>query len=257
MARLLAASRSRSLLDDDGRPLETAPWPIVGLPDLPSDWTGKGEMSPSMPKSERLFLSAKLRAVRNPLDHSRPSLLSKLVRRPIFDTRHCWDGSVIALADDEAAKLTRAGQAAALSAIGRAVYAAMVETIKTDRDKRAPTKIHKEHLSATIASWGKKASKLDLEAFFEDVGTLPGPVRKVLSETHAWVKSGSHDPMSLLEVYAAAERSRKRDRTRLSDNQFGVDRRMEWQADKHGKAEPLHYRWGNVQRLLFDLTAST
>lgn len=256
MARLLAASRNRASFDDDGRPLETTIWPIVGLPDLPSDWTGKGGLSLAMPKTERQFLAAKLKAVHSPLDHSRPSLLSRMVGQPVFDADHCWDKLIIAMAGDEAPRLKRAGQAAALSAIGRAVYAAQVETIKTVRDKRAPTTIHREHLPETIALWGSKAAALDLEAFFEDVGILPGPVRKVLSETHAWTKKGGQDPMSLLDTYAKAERSRKLDRTRLSDNQFGIDRRMEWQADKHGKAAPLHYRWGNVQRLLRDLTAA-
>ena len=65
--------------------------------------------------------------------------------------------------------------------------------------------------------------------------------------------SGVKDPMVLLDVYARAEISRKNDRARLASTQFGVDRRMEWQAERHGLAEPLHYRWGNVKRLLRDL----
>ncbi|MDA9535881.1 hypothetical protein ACM41_06270 [Bradyrhizobium sp. CCBAU 21362] len=256
MAGLLAASRTRALLDDDGKPLDAVPWPIAGLPDPPSDWSGSGKLSLAMPKSERHFLSGKLKAVRSPADHSRPSLLSRLVGRPIAEATYCWDKSIVSLADDEAPMLTRAGQAAALSAIGRAVYAAQVETIKTVRDKRAPTTIHRDHLPKTIASWGKKAAALNLEAFYQEIGKLPRPVSKVLSETHEWVRKGGHDPMQLLETYARAERSRKQDRTRLSDNQFGIDRRLEWQAEKHGKAEPLHYRWGNIKRLLGDLTGA-
>lgn len=256
MADLLVASRSRALLDDDGKPLEGVPWPIVGLPDPPRDWSGTGKLSLTLPKAERRFLSSKLKAVRRPGDHSRPSLLSRLVDRPIADASYCWDKPIVALAGDEAPMLARAGQAAALSAIGRAVYAAQVETIKTVRDKRSPTTIHRDHLPATIASWGKKAAALNLDAFHEEVGNLPGPVNKVISETHEWIRKGSHDPMQLLETYARAERFRKQDRTRLSDNQFGIDRRLEWQAEKHGKAEPLHYRWGNIKRLLNDLTGN-
>ncbi|MGY4348926.1 hypothetical protein ACVWXM_005393 [Bradyrhizobium sp. GM7.3] len=241
--------------DDDGKPLEAASWPITGLPDPPSDWGGSGKLSLAMSKSERRFLSGKLKAVRSPADHSGPSLLSRLVDRPIAQATHCWDKSIVALAGDEAAMLIRAGQAAALSAIGRAVYAAQVERIKTVRDKRAPTTIHRDHLSATIASWGKKAAALNLDAFYKEVGDLTGAVNKVISETHEWVRKGGHDPMQLLETYSRAERFRKQDRTRLSDNQFGIDRRLEWQAEKHGIAEPLHYRWSNIKRLLGDLTA--
>jgi hypothetical protein len=256
MARLLAASRSRTLLDDDGRPFETVPWPIAGLPDPPSDWSGNEKMSLAMSKAERQFLFRKLKAVRSPADQTRPSLLARLVGRGIDGATYCWDKSIIALAGDEAPMLSRAGQAAALSAIGRAVYAAQVETIKCIRDKRAPTVIHRDHLPETIASWGKKAQALNMEAFLDDVGSLPPPVRTVLVDTHDWVKKGGQDPMQLLEPYARAERSRKQDRARLSDNQFGVDRRLEWQAAKHGKAEPLHYRWNNVKRLLGDLTGA-
>jgi hypothetical protein len=256
MARLLAASRNRTLLDDDGRPLETIPWPIAGLPDPPSDWSGSGKMSLAMLKAERQFVFRKLKAVRSPADRTRPSLLARLVGRGIDDATYCWDKSVIALAGDEASMLSRAGQAAALSAIGRAVYAAQVETIKCVRDKRAPTVIHRDHLPETIALWGKKAAALNMEAFLDDVGSLPPAVKTVLVDTHEWVKKGGQDPMRLLEPYARAERSRKQDRTRLSDNQFGVDRRLEWQAAKHGKAEPLHYRWNNVKRLLGDLTGA-
>jgi hypothetical protein len=256
MARLLAASRSPAFLDDDGKPFDAAPWPIIDLPDLPTDWAGKAAMSLTMPRSERQYLAAKLKAVRSPADHSRSSLLSRMVGRAIFDADHCWDEAIVDLSGDEAPMLTRAGQAAALSAIGRAVYAAQVETIKTDRDKRTPTTIHRTHLPQTLALWGKKAKALDLEAFSEDMGALPAPVKKVLSDTHAWIRKGDHDPLLLLETYARAERSRKQDRTRLSDNQFGIDRRIEWQADKHARAEPLHYRWGNVKRLLGDLTAN-
>lgn len=253
IARLLSASGNRSLHDDDGRPFEAIPWPIVGLPDPPSNWNGNDKMSLTMPKTERQFLLHKLKAVRSPTDPTRSSLLARLVGRGIDDAKYCWDKSIIELAGNEAPMLLRAGQAAALSAIGRAVYAAQVETIKCVRDKRAPTVIHRDHLPETIASWGKKAASLNMDAFLADVGNLPPPVKTVLVETYEWVKKGGQDPMQLLEPYARAERSRKQDRTRLSDNQFGVDRRLEWQAAKHGKAEPLHYRWNNVKRLLRDL----
>lgn len=253
MARLLTVSKGRALHDDDGKPLETTPWPISGLVDIPGDWSGDGKMTLSLGKGEREYLARKLRAVRSPVHPFPPSLLARLVGKPLDDADHCWYHAVLALAGDEAAALGRAGQAAALSAIGRAIYAAQVETLKDERDRRAPTTMHRDQLPETVAEWGRQAASLDLTAFFQDVGPLPAPVETVLTETLAWVRGGDQDPMRLLPPYAAAEWDRKHDRARLVDNQFGVDRRLEWQAHLHGQASPLHYRWNNVRRLLRDL----
>jgi hypothetical protein len=254
MAKLLSASRSRSLHDDDGKPFDTIPWPIPELADYPQGWEGSGKLTLALSKPERRFLAAKLRAVRSPLDPNEASLLAKLVGKPLDDAEHCWDDSIMALAGKEAPVLRRAGQAAALSAIGRAIYAAQVETLKEVRDKRASTTMHREHLPAILATWGGPASMLDMSAFVQEVDRLPEPVETVLKETWDWVRKGGNNPMALLGPYLVAERSRKRERARLADTQFGVDRRLEWQAEQHGLAQPLHYRWRNVQRLLRDLT---
>ena len=252
MAKLLASTRSRSPKDDDGRPLEHTHWPISGLPERPKGWLTNEKMTLTPSKPEARFLAGKLSAVRSPNNPSEPSLLARLVGKPVDDANHCWDESILALAGPEVAALKRAGQAAALSAIGRAVYAALVETIKDERDKRPATTIHRQRLSETIDTWGKSASKLDMTAFLGDMNKLPGQVETMLNETWTWVRRGETDPMLLLEHYARAERSRKNERARLSDNQFGVDRRLEWRAEDHGRAEPLHFRWGNVKRLLRD-----
>lgn len=151
--------------------------------------------------------------------------------------------------------LKRAGQAAALSAIGRAIYAAQVETLKETRDKRPQPNLHRAALKDAVEQWGGLAARLDMDLFLAEIGHLPPAVEGVLQETSAWVRANSKDPMPLLDVYAQAEVSRKDDRARLASNQFGVDRRMEWQGERHGRAEPLHYRWGNVKRLLRDLEA--
>lgn len=254
MAKLLGASRSRSLHDDDGKPFDTIPWPIPELVDYPQGWERSGKLTLALSKPERRYLATKLRAVRSPADPNEVSLLAKLVGKPLDDAEHCWDDSIMALAGKEAPVLKRAGQAAALSAIGRAIYAAQVETLKEVRDKRAATSVHREHLPEILAAWGKPASMLDMPVFLQEVGRLPEPVETVLKETWDWVRKGGKDPMALLGPYLAAERSRKRERARLADNQFGVDRRLEWQAEQHGLAQPLHYRWRNVQRLLRDLT---
>lgn len=253
MARLLAAGNKRALHDDDGKPLETVTWPISGLIDPPSDWDGNGKLTLDLSPDEGAFLARKLRAVRSPSDPSEPSLLAKLVGHPLKDAKHSWDDQILGLAGEEAACLRRAGQAAALSAIGRAVYAALVETVKEEQDKRPQENLHRKHLGAVVDEWGTQAAALDFARFREDIGHLPDFVEAVLRETLTWIRSKKKDPVPLLEFYKKAECKRKGDRARLASNQFGVDRRMEWQGEKHGDAEPLHYRWGNVKRLLRDL----
>lgn len=253
MARLLTAGSKRSMHDDDGKPFETVAWPITGLIDAPAGWDGDGKLTLELSAPEQEFLARKLRAVRSPNDPSEPSLLSRLVGCPLDDAVHCWGDEILGIAGKDAARLKRAGQAAALSAIGRAVYAALVESLKETRDKRPQEKLHRATLGDVVDEWGAQAAALDFAQFLDDVGHLPAPVEAVLRETLAWIRSRTKNPASLLDVYDRAEYSRKGDRARLANNQFGVDRRMEWQGEKHGFAEPLHYRWGNVKRLLRDL----
>ena len=265
MAKLLAASSKRAHHDDDGKPLETVTWPIAGLIDAPKGWDtwgdwndryskdDQGKLALDLLPQEQIYLATKLRAVRSPTDPSEPSLLSKLVGKSLGEADHCWDNEILALAGREAAMLKRAGQAAALSAIGRAIYAAQVETLKETRDKRPQPNLHRAALNDAIEQWGKQAARLDMDLFLAEIGHLPPAVEGVLKETSTWIRANGKDPMQLLEVYARAEVSRKDNRARLASNQFGVDRRMEWQGEHHGRAEPLHYRWGNVKRLLRDL----
>ncbi len=253
MAKLLAAAGKRALHDDDGKPFETVVWPISGLIDCPIDWDGEEKLTLELSLPEQKYLASKLRAVRSPTDPSEPSLLSKLVGKPLDGADHCWEGEILAIAGKETLMLKRAGQAAALSAIGRAVYAAQVETLKEARDKRPQPNLHRAGLRDVMDQWGKQAARLDMGLFLSEMGRLPAAVETVLKETSAWIRAGGKDPMQLLEAYACAEISRKSDRARLADNQFGVDRRMEWQGERHGRPDPLHYRWGNVKRLLRDL----
>lgn len=253
MARLLAAGSKRSMHDDDGKPIDAVAWPITGLIEAPAGWDGDGKLTLELSACEQEFLARKLRAVRSPSDPSEPSLLAKLVGRSLDDAVHCWGDEILSLAGRDAALMKRAGQAAALSAIGRAVYAALVESLKETRDKRPQEKLHRASLGDVVDEWGTQAGALDFAQFLDDVGHLPAPVEAVLRETLAWIRLRTKNPASLLDVYSRAEYSRKGDRSRLANNQFGVDRRMEWQAENHGFAHPLHYRWGNVKRLLRDL----
>ncbi len=255
MARLMPVVRARSLRDDDGRPLELAAWPFSSMIEPGRDWAGDGPLSLALDRREARYLAAKLRDVMSPANPVERSLLSRLVGHSLGHAAHCWHGSIVALAGSEAAALRRAGQAAALAAVGRAIYAAQVETLKDKHDKRATSSRNRDALAPALDSWSRRAAALDESALLADVDAppLPGPVRAVLLETLAWLRAGKHDPMLLLEPYARAEKSRKDRRARLAEAQFGVDRRLEWDGDKHGPAEPLHYRWRNVKRLLHDL----
>lgn len=253
MARLLAAGSKRPMHDDDGKPIDAVPWPITGLIDAPEGWDGEGKLTLNLSTREQVFLARKLRAVRSPSEPSESSLLAKLVGSPLVNTTHCWDDKILSLAGRDAAPMKRAGQAAALSAIGRAVYASLVESLKETHDKRPQEGLHRQNLTDVVEQWGAQAGALDFPQFLNDVGHLPAPVEAVLGKTLSWIKSRTKNPNSLLEVYSKAEYSRKGNRSRLANNQFGVDRRMEWQAENHGFADPLHYRWGNVKRLLRDL----
>lgn len=253
MARLLSAGSKRSMHDDDGKLIDAVPWPITGLIEVPQGWEGDGKLTLELSAREKDFLACKLRAVRSPSDPCEPSLLARLVGRSLDQAKHCWDDEILSFAGKNAAILKRAGQAAALSAIGRAVYAALVESLKETRDNRPQEKLHRAGLKDVVDEWGSQAVTLDFDQFLNDVGLLPAPVEAVLRETLAWIRSKTKNPASLLDAYKRAEYSRKGDRSRLAHNQFGVDRRMEWQAENHGSAHPLHYRWENVKRLLKDL----
>lgn len=154
MARLLASASKPTLQDDDGKPLETIPWPITGLIKAPAGWDGDGKLTLDLSPGEREFLAGKLRTIRSPADPGELSLLSKLVGHSLEEAEHCWGDEILGLAGRDAARLKRAGQVAALSAIGRAVYSALVETVKEVQDKRPQDNLHRRDLRYIIDEWG-------------------------------------------------------------------------------------------------------
>jgi hypothetical protein len=99
MAKLLAATAKRSLRDDDGKPFDTFTWPIAGMADFPADWDGNGKMTLDLSKTEQKFLARKLTAVRSPIDPTQPSLLSRLVGKPLDSADHCWEDMILAAAE--------------------------------------------------------------------------------------------------------------------------------------------------------------
>ena len=257
-ARVHAAlqSQTRVATDDDGLPLREAEFPFIALPPPPEEWRAGEDLDFSVTPKEAEFLSARLRAVASPDNPARPSLLARLADAGVPNAASCWSGEVLEIGEQDRAALVRAGQAASLAAIGRGVYAALVEELRDSGDGRATSRLHRDTLPAVIAAHQKAALRLSLQSLLEDVGDLPDVVVAVLTETIAWLEAGATDPATLRGPYAAAERARKRQRARLTDDLSGRDRRLEWDNTLHTPAEPLHFRWGNVHRLLSDLRAS-
>ena len=84
-------------------------------------------------------------------------------------------------------------------------------------------------------------------------GVLVGQLMPVLKALQGWVQSGSLDPMTLRNLLANWEIRRKGpERARLSETQTARANRLDWDPNK-AIAEPLHYRWFQVHRLLLDL----
>lgn len=253
LTRMIDAPRRRSREDEDGDPIWAAHWPVQPLPEPPTNFLhSKHSVSFELTRDERLHLRRSLRAVAAGEFGSGRSLLARLVGKPLDRTKPCWDQSVLEHAGSEIDALRRAGQAAALAAIGRGIYAALVEALRA-REIATTGKDHRDALPDLIDDWRADATALDLDLFLGDVGAMPSPVSAAIEETHRWLRRGRKDPMPLLEVYRAAERFRKKRRARLDDTQDAFDRRREWVGAKHGEATPLHYRWSNVVRLLGDL----
>jgi len=254
-ARVHAALQveKRVATDDDGLPLREAEFPFVALPPPPEEWRAGADLDFELTPKESEFLSVRLRSVTSPDDPARSSLLARLAERGVPDAPSCWSGEITEIAEQDRAALVRAGQAASLAAIGRGVYAALTEELRDGGDGRATSRLHRDALPNVVEAHRRAALKLNLQSLIEDVGGLPDVVVTVLRDTIAWLAAGGGDPATLRAAYAAAERARKRQRARLTDDLSGRERRLEWDNTQHTPAEPLHFRWGNVRRLLSDL----
>lgn len=248
----LAAKAKGGLKDDDHRPLDLDRWPVEPTPPPPDDWAAGGPLSFDLAPAEKAHMARLLRATRSP-GGDEASLLSTLVGREFGRRGNCWDDGVLRVAGPHRAALARAGQAASLAAVGRGVYAALVEEAK-ELDGRKIGHLHRDALRDTLEGHGAAAAAVDPDLLLADLGKdLPERVVAVLRETVAWVRSGRRPASDLLATYRRAEIGRKGPRARLAEEQRGIDRRIEWKADEHPLPEPLHYRWSQVRLLLRDL----
>ena len=253
---LRALRASRTLHDDDHELLEEGQSFFASVPPPPQDWEDPdAPLSFNLTKREAAFLRRHLASVPLSLDDSRLSLFSELVERNVHVKRLSdpWVPSVLkAASQDDRHALIRAQQAAALAAIGRGIYAALVEYMCEQADKRLVGNLHRDALKVIIKEHQQDALACDITEVCLDAGQLPSLFIEVLETTQQWL-TGIHDSRELLELYGHAEVMRKGLRARLSDTRAGRKRRQDWNPEEHPEAEPLHYRWQNVKRLITDL----
>lgn len=246
--------------DDDKQPLFAERSPFVALPSPPESWNhSQLPLTFNLEPDERDFLKKQLLGLSRPGESGSTSLLSRLVEHdvPLTTETDLWSPSVVAAADTEdQAALTRARQAAALAAIGRAIYSALVEQLRT-QDGLTASNQHLTQLKEVVGKFKAVANRLTIDDICIDAPSMPTHILDVLRQTQLWLNTGSSDPSGLLETYAKAESDRKGPRARLSPFLSGKEKRAEWIPDKHPKPEPLHYRWRNVRRLLIDLQEKT
>jgi hypothetical protein len=250
-------SAESRILDDDKQPLDEMLSYFASIPTPPSEWNDASRpLSFRLLRREADFLRGCLLTVSRTGTENVPSLMAQLVEHdtPLTDRTPLWSKKVRTAADDnDRVALTRAQQAAALSAIGRGVYAALVEELRETQDDVITPNTHRDYLSDVIDEFANDALKLEISDIQDDSPHINKSILSVLTETQNWLKAGARDIRDLHPCYQSAEYNRKFRRARLRMTLAGRDKRLEWDADKHTKAEPLHFRWGKVRQLLIDL----
>src|SRR5205823_5981538 len=145
---------------DDGRQLLHGAEPIfASVPEPPAEWHDlRQPVGFGLPPVEARFLRGCFLAVHCPSAEGLPSLLSRLVGTPLRASTGLWDGVVFAAADpNDRLALRRAEQVAALAAVGRAVYAALVESMRERADGVATEDLHRQHLREVLGQYGDSA----------------------------------------------------------------------------------------------------
>lgn len=245
------------LKDDDKSPLEENLTFFVKVPDPPGEWEHPHKpLDFTIQPEEAIFIRQHLVSVPRPDMSGTPSLLAFLVEYDIdvASLEFPWTKPILKIVDkDEREALLRAQQTAALAAVGRAIYAALIERICDEEDKRSMPNVHRANLTRVIDDYRSQALELDIGAINLDAPYPLSPsIVTILTETQNWLRNGK-DIFELRFLYEQAEVMRKGRRARLARTLAGRERRNEWTPDEHPEAQPLRYRWSNVQRLLNDL----
>ena len=255
--RLLAGRGIRTRLsEDDPDPTSGTPSPFIGLPAAPLELGKTGiPLALSLTKEEQQFLRKQLLAVQRP--DGKQSLLAVLADAGVGGNCHAaWDAAVVDLADEPDRQLLRlARHAASLTAIGRGVYATLVEQLWNE-DRGGTSHINRDRLAKACRDHRPEAKQLDIDQLtqvFRDP-ELPSDFIELLRATQIWLRRGAPSPKVLLDCYRTAEWNRKDTRSKLTGKHSGRLRRDEWRPDKHPEPIPIGYRWRNVSWLLKDIT---
>ncbi|QGM99977.1 DUF6361 family protein [Methylocystis parvus] len=256
--RIIARQAVRPQMHDDDRQLLVEDEALFySVPKPPPAWHDHEQrLDFQLATGEKRFLRNCFLSVARPDSGGSPSLLARLVEHnvEVTDRLELWSPIVKAAADHaDREALLRAKQAAALSAIGRGVYAALVETLREEHDGLPTDELHRKNLKDVCDKFANDALALDIDGVSFDATLIPGGILGVLRETQAWLRNQTKSLNGLYDVYQTAESHRKGRRARLTKSLAGREKRAEWLPDQHPLAAPLHYRWGNVRQLLMDL----
>lgn len=260
--RAIARNTARHQVHDDDKQLLVEEQPLFcSVPTPPPAWNDPTQrLDFQIQKAEARFLRNCFLSVTRQDSDGAPSLIARLVEHQVemTDRLELWSTKVKSIADPaDRDALLRARQAAALSAIGRGVYAALVEQVREKHDGLLTDDIHRAYLKVVIEKFATDALALDISKIVLDSPSIPSGILAVLHATQTWLRSRSHELTTLYDVYQSAESRRKGRRARLTKSLAGREKRAEWLPDKHPLATPLHYRWDNVRRLLMDLQEAT
>jgi hypothetical protein len=256
--RRIARRPVRQQIHDDDKQLLIEDEPLFhSIPKPPPAWNDITQrLDFHLEQGERRFLRNCFLGVARPDGNGASSLMAQLVEQNLdmTDRLELWSAKVKAVADQaDREALIRARQAAALSAIGRGVYAALVEEIRESHDGIPTDNIHRKNLSVVSDEFAVEALALDVDKIALDAPAIPAGILGVLRATQSWLRKRSDGFSSLYDIYQSAESRRKGRRARLTKSLAGREKRAEWMPDQHPLATPLHYRWGNVRQLLMDL----
>jgi hypothetical protein len=255
---LQKSRRETSLRDDDHQPLSERHSLFVTLPDKPENWVKVSEpLDFNLTSDEAKWIRSQLMAITR--QQGQPSVLALLAEYNLHlrNISTLWSQEIMEIVDDEEKQVVqRASHVSALAAIGRAAYQAMVEMMCDQIDQLSSSTTCRDFLYKLVKSdYAERAIQLDVDQIQIDAPHLIGhSILRILAETQEWLRNPI-GLQELLPLYRHVEVMRKGRRAQLAENLAGKQRRAEWQPDENPQPSPLHYRWGNVQRLLSDLEA--